>query len=344
MGWAKEPTSADCGEISGAVACSLHPGEKKHFKQVFRKKCERLSCPDCWDAVSRKMGKRAATRVRNYLAACQGMGELPLGREDLHPLWQYVKKTAGTVRHVIITPEGELRQNFTFEELYAMGHRLFKALGPITAYVFCFHPYRITEEAKDALEPFLGLKGTDEEREARYWDLIHRDAAFLGGWENYVTWGPHYHGAVCGWMTRADLFHEDTGWKYKNKGPRNLELLADPHTGKLRDPLTGFLQYLASHAMVQAGNQVFRAGNLMNPRYLKGKRFKLPPEDVLCGCGANVIRFACGEMGALGDPLTWDDGSVRFHQRRRERWEVSLKCFPDSPPPWLTIPGGEENE
>jgi len=341
MGWEKEPFREDCGEVTGAAACKDHPGEKRHFKQIFRTRCDHLSCPACWEPVSRKVGKRAATRTRNYLAACQGMENLPLGREDLVPLWKYVKRTAGAVRHIIIYPDGTPRDDITFENIYSIGHRLFKALGPVPAYLFCFHPYRITEEGKDALEPFLGTRGTDEEREARYWDLVHRDAAALGSWEDYLQWGPHYHGAVAGWLTRKDFFHGDTGWNYKNRGARTLEITLDPHTGKKRDPLAGFFQYLASHALVQAGRQVFRAGNLMNPRFLKGKRFKGRPEDVLCGCGSNVVRYASDELGGLVRPELRDDGQLWFLQIRPERWEVSLKCFPDNPPAWLTLPGRE---
>ena len=341
MGWEKEPYREDCGEVTGAAACKDRPGEKKHFKQLFRKKCMHLSCPACLTPVSRATGRKAATRTRNYLAACQGMEQLPLGLEALKPLWQYVKRTAGAVRHVIIYPDGTPRDDITFENIYSIGHRLFKALGPVPAYLFCFHPYRIMDGGKAALEPFLGTRGTDEEREARYWDLVHRDAAALGSWEEYVQWGPHYHGAVCGYLTRADFFHDDTGWNYKNVGARTLEITRDPHTGKKRDPLTGFLQYLASHALVQEGRQVFRAGNLMHSRFLKGKRFKGRPEAVLCGCGANVVRYVSNELGGLVRPELRDDGQLRFLQTRPERWEVSLKCFPDKPPAWLTLPGGD---
>lgn len=333
MGWAQEPTSSECGAVTGAAACKGHPGERNHFKQVFRQKCNQVPCPVCQDATSRKTGHRVATRVRNFVAACKKMEDLPLTCTDLAPLWNYVMKTATSVRHVVIHPDGV--PDITQDNFYAIGHRLFKSLGPVTAYVFCPHPYRLTDEAKEGLQPFLGTRGGDN-REARYWDLVHRDALAWGSWEDYVQWGPHFHGAVCGWLTRADFFHEDTGWNYKNLGERNLEVTNDPQTGKERDSLTGFFQYLASHAMVQQGHQIFRAGGLMHSRHLKGQRFKLKPEEVFCGCGEPVIRFTCGDGGVLGNPIIREpEGSLVFYKRRKYRWEVSLKNFPDNPPAWL---------
>lgn len=282
-----------CGTVLRGAACSQDPG---HWSRPHPVRCDRLSCPVCWSGAVRKISRRASDRFRTFLDA---VGSLPLtldlSPEKAGPLKQ-MKRQAGRPLHLMYSPPFDTYSPDTpLDRIWKDGYKVMKASGLLAGYVV-FHPARVKKGIQDALRDLNRRLKASGEPTKPFWEHIHADALGLGDVHAYAYWSPHFHAIGIGYLVNSKVFHQDTGWIYKNKQPAGISLDIEWNPGENRfdDQIEKVLRYLLSHAAYVPGKRALRTFGHLNPKHVKrvGNEFVKLCHDAVCPvCGSPVIHY-----------------------------------------------------
>lgn len=284
-------TDERCGDWSRSYACSKEPG---HFLKTIKHSCDNPTCPICFGSWMNKAAKRISERVRGYIAAAND------AQTDLDgaALAAWHKDNTRYLNHYILSPRpGEILPDMPYNAIKQRGRAMAARIG-ITGAVQLFHPYRI----RKALHPALvrvcrgAVHMNEEDREKKFWELVREDALHLGGWREYVEWGPHFHYIGFGRLPdrktpeeKAAAAETLAGWIVK--WVRHVETERHFTGQEIEDPIAALAAYLLSHAGYQEGRKIPSWLGVLGPNELKKKG---DPEQlshaVVCPvCGAPVV-------------------------------------------------------
>lgn len=284
-------TDIRCGEWSRSYACSKEPG---HFLKTVKHSCDNPTCPICFGSWMNKAAKRISERVRGYIAAAND------NQTDLDgaALAAWHKDNTRYLNHFILSPRpSDISPDEPYNQIKQRGRAMAARIG-ITGAVQLFHPFRI----RKALHPALvrvcrgAIHMNEEDREKKFWGLVREDALHLGGWREYVEWGPHFHYIGFGRLPDRKTPEEKAaveeilgGWILK--WVRHVETERHFTGQEIEDPIAALAAYLLSHAGYQEGRKIPSWLGVLGPNELrkKGEPVRLSHAVVCPVCGAPVV-------------------------------------------------------
>lgn len=288
FGCREKPTNAGCGSVMSKYVCSASPDHAVYYKL---RRCNDPECPVCYPKFAKRISEAVTRRV--------------VGMQRVYP--------AQSPYHLVFWPKkGQVYDNLT--AAHKDGAKMLKKMGRTSAVVW-YHPYRIRADLKPALRKLM-RKWTSEPELCRlsrknggfikfgelyidqgFWKLAHDDALGIGGLQNYVEYGPHFHAICTGYLMRSDIWAAATGCGYKKKG----YLSSEEGTNRLS-------YYLTTHACYEWTKSTVRYLGDISYSKLAAKCVEETIEDVRCeDCGALVHEHDC-------DPVTRETG-VLIHDR-----------------------------
>lgn len=260
FGCNEKPSGDDCGKIYRKIQCSQNSDHDPYYRHIH---CNDPGCPICYTKFVDRQTKTVVERVLGYKTVYRGTKPYHL------ILWG--KKCDGR-------PYAGCRAAFVEAK------RLLKILGVVSASVW-YHPYRIKEELKLLLRRYRRAKDLDGK--IGFWKLAHDDVLGIGGLENYIVYGPHWHAIATGYLMDVKDFARRTGCGYKKRGYVETE-------ERLRE--TAY--YISSHAAREAGrHSVIYYGDI-SYRKLSKELSGVKIEDVKCKiCGSMLHEYDVDEDG-----------------------------------------------
>lgn len=313
-----------CGSWHTAAVCQGDPG---HWMRHIKHSCDNPACPVCSGRWASKQGARMAESLRGYIQAAN-RGQATLEGTDT-ATWH--RDNARYLNHYVLSPrEGEIRQDMGIDSIKAAGRRMAPRVG-ITGGIMIFHPYRIRKDlAKRLVYHNREIRGMNEdERDRKFWELVRADALFLGDWQAYVYWSPHFHIIGFGRLPRQITPDEKenakvllAGWIVKWVRHVSTEILEMPD--ERIDPIAELAAYLLTHAAYQPGKKIpARLGVCTSDKLVKvGKPINDGYEATCPKCGSPIVL---GGFDADGNfhPQVDQEGAivpyrVRYHWQRYE--------------------------
>jgi len=282
FGCHEQPTGADCGAVMSKYVCSTNKDHAAYYKL---RRCNDPECPTCYPKFSSRISEAVTRRV--------------VGLQAVYP--------EQSPYHLIFWPtKGKLYNNIT--DAHHDAARMLKRMGSTSAVVW-YHPYRIRVELKPALRKLM-RKWKDEPELCRlsrknggfikfgelfidqgFWKLAHDDALGIGGLQNYVEYGPHFHAICTGYLMRSGDWSVLTGCGYKKKGYLTNE-----------EGVSRLSYYLTTHACYEWTKSTVRYLGLISYNKLASEMVEKRIEDVRCeDCGALIHEHDC-------DPVTRETG------------------------------------
>ena len=273
-------------------------------------------------------GTRAAYRV------CD-----PALNADFRLLEKNIRKTEN-IRHITFSPPpGLIPDNISLDDAFKVFLKFRKKRFMIGGWVW-FHPYRIKPAVRARLSEYMRIRGEEQRGEhGGFWRLIHLDALCLGGISEYVYWSPHFHTLGFGGLPDAGIFHNVTGWTYKNHGPRGLEI-REAADGHWLDEVKITASYLSTHCGIEEGkmsrrvfgichsSQVNKVKDRLTGQYevrLVKKSYLTCPE---CGECLTVHRGIPGDLFDTGQKVESKLVFYRYRVRVRLKGEALLVSPP----------------
>lgn len=293
-------TDNRCGEWSRSYACSKEP---RHFLKTVKHSCDNPTCPICFGSWLNKASKRISERVRGYIAAAND------NQTDLDgaALAAWHKDNTRYLNHFILSPRvivsrdgqyyGEIMPGMSYNQIKQRGREMAARVG-ITGAVQLFHPFRIRKDLHhDLVRVCRGaIHMNEEDREKKFWKLVREDALHLGGWREYVEWGPHFHYIGFGRLPDRKTPKQKAvveailgGWMLK--WVRHVEKERHFTGQEIEDPIAALAAYLLSHAGYQEGRKIPSWLGVLGPNELrkKGEPVQLSHAVVCPVCGAPVV-------------------------------------------------------
>ena len=274
-----KPSDDNCGMIYRKVQCSkntLHGPSWKHIR------CNDPGCPVCYVKYASQMADRVTERIQGFKTVYR----------DTH-------RTSRTY-HLIFwgAPRAE-RPYASLREAFAEAKRLLGIMGATSATAW-YHPYRIKNEIKEQLRRYRRAHNMDGR--AGFWKLAHDDVLGLGGIEQYMMYGPHWHAIATGFLLNVVTFNKLTqfsgicdvtgvnqGGGYKKR--RYLDREEEVHE---------VAHYISTHAARAAGKSSVRYFGDISYRKLARECVQEKIQDVLCQtCGSALEEHECDEAGEL---------------------------------------------
>jgi hypothetical protein len=177
-------------------------------------KCGRRSCPECWTKWAHEAAVRAAVRVQAFRYTQPN---------------DYHRQAA----HAVISPPEEaVRNEREFWEWRSRAAEIAKEKGFRGAAVIG-HPWRVTQEAKDA------YRAADPDR--GIWVWLRREADDP---HEHTYWSPHYH--VIG-ATSADMTEAKESDPFAYKFIRSFGSFGGVRDSESHEEMYGAFRYLLSH-------------------------------------------------------------------------------------------------
>jgi hypothetical protein len=290
LGCNEHPTDLGCGQIMSKVVCSR---SKDHESYLKHRRCNDPCCPTCYPKFASRISEAVAERVAG---------------------WQSVYPEQTPYHLVFWGKKGVRYANIT--EAFADAKKMYTALGMIAAVVW-YHPYRIRAELKPALRAMMRKWKSEPELcrlsrknggfvrfsemyfDVGFWKLAHDDALGIGGLQNYVEYGPHFHAVGAGYLVNSRIYAAATGCGYKKKGYLTKE-----------DAVPRLAYYLSTHACYEWTKTSTRRWGTISDKKLAKKVIYEGIEDVRCpDCGTIMQEYDCDEstgecLGMLHDRVT----------------------------------------
>jgi hypothetical protein len=257
----EKPTNDDCGKLFRKIQCSQNSLHHQSFRHLH---CNDPGCPVCYSKYSGQMADRITERVQ--------------GHRTVYRRYR--------VYHLIFWPEPRDGRPYAgLTEAFKDGNRMLKNMG-VEGAVTEYHPYRIRKELKPILRRYKIANGLNGK--VGFWKLAHDDVLGLGGLENYLVSGPHFHGVATGFlMDIRDYSKKYGGAGYKKK--RYLDSEKAVHE---------VAYYISTHAGREAGKSSVRYYGTMSYRMLAREEVESRIEDVRCPvCQAKLLEFDCDDTG-----------------------------------------------
>jgi hypothetical protein len=294
LGSNQKPTDEECGKIFRKIQCSQNPEHHKTFRHVH---CNDPGCPICYTKFAGRMADRITERVMGFKSVYKD----DYGEEDV-TLWDALKQKYYTQRrkkrgpnslyHLIFWPERrEGRPYAGLTEAFKDANRLMKNMG-VTGAAIEYHPYRIKAELKPYLRRYRTIKGLNGR--AGFWKLAHDDVLNLGGIENYLVSGPHFHGPATGYLVNAKEYSEKHGGAgYKKK--RYLDSEKSVHE---------VAYYISTHAGREWCKSSVRYFGNMSYRMLAREKVKEEIKNIRCPvCSSKLEEYDCDDTGVIREKL-----------------------------------------
>lgn len=255
-------TDDNCGMIYRKIQCSSNALHSPSFRH---NRCNDPGCPVCYVKFAARMADRVTERV-------QGFKTVYRNTKPYHLIfWGLPRKE---------------RPYASLKEAFKEANRLLSMMGVVSATVW-YHPYRIKDRLKQLLRNYRIYKGLNGK--AGFWKLAHDDVLNLGGIENYIEYGPHWHAISTGFLVNSKEYAEKTGCGYKKK--RYLEKEADVHEVS---------HYISTHACREHGKPSVRYFGSISYRKLARECVEEKIKDILCEqCGSKLEEHECDEAGKL---------------------------------------------
>jgi len=315
-------------------------------------RCEQRTCPNCWNAWTRRRAEKIARR----LGAARQAEPDGIERRAIHA--------------VVSPPEGEIRTLNDVAQGYRDAYGLAQEKG-VRGGVAIFHGFRETQRATDLYREAIASGDWDPEADGKKWAFIRRRDARLEreigngeDWRALTYWSPHWH--VLGLSTEfeADDPNAQDGWVARNI--RSLESFK-LHSESAYDDMVGAARYLLSHGTFETDTSkdcVRWFGELATTKFSPEEelsegalsvverlakeaaesheeREEETPENEECGvCGSRSRSPIWDAGGALCDP-GWCQRIGREQERRLQaafEWAIGERL----PPPGLKRPTTEE--
>jgi hypothetical protein len=255
-------TDDNCGMIYRKIQCSSNALHKPSWRH---NRCNDPGCPVCHVKFAARSADRVTERVQGYKTVYRN--------SKTYHLIFWPKPRAGR-------PYASLRAAFNDAK------KMMREMGVTSATVW-HHPYRIKERVKELLRRYRSSKGLDGK--AGFWKLAHDDVLDLGGIEQYMEYGPHFHAIATGFLENVKTYSERTGAGYKKK--RYLEKEENVHE---------VAHYISTHAAREAGKPSVRYFGEISYRKLARECVDERIKDVLCEtCGSRLEEHDCDEAGNL---------------------------------------------
>jgi len=247
FGWNNRPSGFQCGKIISKVVCSENEDHKPYYKHEY---CNDPLCPVCYTKFTNRISAAALQRV--------------LGFRSVYP--------GARLDHIVFWPDS-LTGYTNLKEAYQDAQFMMKRLGVVAAVVW-FHPYRIKEEIKMRLRRYKNEKGLPSF--IGFWKLAHQDVLGLGGLEEYVVPGPHFHAISQGYLPNSLEYAKLQIGGYKKV--RILDSEAD---------IEKMCYYVSTHACYESGKSTIRYYGKISYRRLGC----IPGEDKI----ENLVCSVCGK-------------------------------------------------
>jgi hypothetical protein len=282
FGCHEQPTDSGCGSIMSKYVCSVNKDHAAYYKL---RRCNDPECPTCYPKFAKRISDAVTRRVSGLVTV-------------------YPEQSP---YHLVFWPEkGKVYSSIT--EAHKDAAKMLKKMGSTSAVVW-YHPYRIRANLKPALRKLM-RKWKDEPELCRlsrknggfikfeelyidqgFWKLAHDDALGIGGLQNYVEYGPHFHAICTGYLMRSSQWAALTGCGYKKKGYLSNE-----------EGVNRLSYYLTTHACYEWTKSTVRYLGLISYNKLASEMVEKEIEDVRCeDCGALVHEHDC-------DPVTRETG------------------------------------
>jgi hypothetical protein len=250
-------------------------------------RCNDPLCPICYPKYAKRIADAVTRRV--------------VGKQSVYP--------EKSPFHVVLWgKKGVVYPNL--KTAHADASKMLKKMGVDSAVIW-YHPYRIRAALKPALRRLM-RKFKDEPGICRlsrknggfvkfselyidqgFWKLAHDDALGIGGLQNYVEYGPHFHAIATGYLINSRVWAATTGCGYKKKG----YLTTDEGVNRLA-------YYLTTHACQEWGKSTVRYLGDISYAKLSAECEEKKIEDVCCeDCGAPMHEHDC-------DPVTKVTGAL----------------------------------
>ncbi len=276
LGCKEHPTESDCGVVLSKVVCSR---SKDHESYLKHRRCNDPCCPVCYPKFASRISEAVAERVAG---------------------WQSVYPEQ-TVYHLIAWGKKGVVYK-SLGDAFKDAKKMYDALG-MTAAVVWYHPYRIRAELKPALRSLMRKWKNEPELcrlsrknggfvrfsemyfDVGFWKLAHDDALGLGGLQNYVEYGPHFHFIGSGYLKNSRIYAATTGCGYKKKGYLTKD-----------DAVPRLAYYLSTHACYEWTKTSTRRWGTISDKKLAKKVVYEGIEDVRCpDCGAVMCEYDVDE-------------------------------------------------
>jgi hypothetical protein len=257
----EKSTNDDCGQIFRKVQCSHNALHGSSFRHV---RCNDPGCPVCYVKMAGRMADRVTERIQGYKT-----------------VW---RKTAPY--HLIFWSDRADRPYADLRESFDEARRLMRLMG-VKAAACWYHPYRIKPELKDRLRAYRRMQGLDGR--AGFWKLAHDDVLGIGGIENYIIYGPHWHSIASGYLVNVKEYAEQTGCGYKKK--RYLDTESKVHE---------VAHYISTHCCREAQKSSVRYYADLSYRMLNRELVDSKIKDIVCPvCGAPMEEHDCTDTGVI---------------------------------------------
>ena len=260
FGSGNQPSTETCGKVRAKVMCSEEYNHEYYYKH---ERCNNPDCPTCYSKFAHKLANRVVARVTGYTTV------YPEDKVDHVVLWPHV-----------------MTGYRNMSEAFADVHRMLARMGAHSASVL-YHPHRIRGDIKAQLRRYRKSAGISDG--IGFWEMAHDDVLDLGGLEQYVEYGPHFHAFTTGYLMNVVDYAKLGMGGYKKV--RRISSVYD---------LERVSYYLSTHTCWEPGHQAVRYyGKISTSKLAKGyPRERI--EDVVCTvCGKPMVEHYCDDADVL---------------------------------------------
>jgi hypothetical protein len=260
FGSGKRPSAETCGQVRAKVMCSEEYNHEYYYKH---ERCNNPDCPTCYSKFAHKLANRVVARVTGYTTV------YPEDKVDHVVLWPHV-----------------MTGYRNMSEAFADVHRMLARMGAHSASVL-YHPHRIRGDIKAQLRRYRKSAGISDG--IGFWEMAHDDVLDLGGLEQYVEYGPHFHALTTGYLMNVVDYAKLGMGGYKKV--RRISSVYD---------LERVSYYLSTHTCWEPGHQAVRYyGKISTSKLAKGYPREMI-EDVVCTvCGKPMVEHYCNDADVL---------------------------------------------
>jgi hypothetical protein len=279
FGDCEKPTNDDCGQIFRKIQCSNNSLHHPSFRHV---RCNEPACPICYVKYSARIAAAVTERVQGFKTVYRLRKNPPY-----HLIFWSSQIRLGDGIWGLWSDWLGLRANRPYAGLRAAFKEAKRLLGlmGVDGAVVWYHPYRIKTEIKVILREYKTRNGLNGK--VGFWKLAHDDVLNIGGLENYMVYGPHWHAIATGWLMNAGEYNKIEGAGYKKK--RYLD-----EERKIYE----VSYYISTHACREWGKSTVRYYGTMSYRMLARELVEEKIKDVLCqDCKSHMEEWEVDENG-----------------------------------------------
>ena len=306
-----------CSFVKGYISC---PG--RHVVKAFRQSCQRIECPECYMDWASKASGRITDVLRGTQDAYRNV--------DANMCTDFQKairerKMVRRISHVVMSPApGFIKTDENLNSIYKRFYLFLKHNHIFTGGFVVYHPYRIRPDIRKKLQEEIrqGRQKADYDS-GGLWEMLHNDYLGLGGLQHYVYDSPHFHLLAFGGFPPSNVFHDRTGWIYKNLGSRDTAVRIEEKTGAIIDEVKITAKYLLTHCAVMYNPEgrlykTYRFYGLCSAVKIRvAKEYGVPQirkvyESVLkCPvCGERLVH--CAPIEGVYSPYKDERGEIKY--------------------------------